>query len=118
MRRWIRIPAKDEKRGLGSWHVVRGEAMEADFARCKAAGLLPVAWEIEEFEVVKDERGKEPNVLVRHGALVHQFHRVAVGLPGAQINEQTMKFAHAQLKHLLETVLVVENEEKTDDPQA
>lgn len=108
MRKWIRISGAGEFRGEGNWQEVRGDVMERDFTQCKASGFLPVAWEIAEEEIVRDDRGKEPNFLVRDGAMVHQFHRIAVPLYGP--GQKPLQYAQRQLQHLLKTVLVVEGE--------
>lgn len=108
MRKWIRISGPGEFRGDGSWHEVRGDVMEADFAKCKANGFLPVAWEIPAEEIVKDAAGKEPNFVIRNGAMTHQFHRIAVPIFGP--GDKPMQYAQRQLLHLLKTVLVIEGE--------
>lgn len=107
MRRWIRIAGPGEFRGHGSWQQVRGELMEQDFEKCKATSFMPVAWEVGEHDLVKDPRGVMPNFVMHRGMLVNQFHMVAVALP-AQADQRSVQYAHEQLKHLLETVLVVD----------
>jgi len=82
--------------------------MVSDFTRCRHDGSLPVAWEVPEDAIVKDERGKEPNFVMSGGLMVHQFHRVAIPIPTG--NPAAIQAAHSQLKNLLDTVLVIEGE--------
>lgn len=107
MRKWIRIAGPGEIRGQGSWQEVRGDLMELDFANCKATSFMPTAWEVTDHEIVKDPRGAMPTFVMHRGMLVNQFHLVAVGLP-ATADPRAVQHAHEQLKHLLETVLVIE----------
>lgn len=107
MKKWIRISGPGEFRGQGTWHEVRGEKMEADFEQCKATSFLPVIWEVSEAEIVKDPTGKEPHFIMRNGMLIHQFHRVAIAL-AAVADQRSVQHAHAQLKHFLDTVLVID----------
>ena len=107
MKKWIRISGAGEFRGEGTWHEVRGDMMEQDFAKCKATNFLPVVWEISEEEVVQDPRGKSPTFIMRGGALIHQFHRVAISLPSTA-DQRAVAYAHEQLKHFLETVLIID----------
>lgn len=107
MRKWIRIAGPGEFRGQGSWQEVRGDLMEQDFANCKATSSMPTAWEVTDHEIIKDPRGVMPDFAMHRGMLVNQFHMVAVALP-AQADQRAVQYAHGQLKHLLETVLVVD----------
>lgn len=107
MRKWIRLSGAGEFRGEGTWHEVRGDLMEQDFAACKATNFLPAVWEVSEAEIIADPRGKEPNFIMRAGMLVHQFHRVAIAIP-AVADQRAIQYAHLQLKDFLEKVLVVD----------
>uniref|UniRef100_A0AAU7VGM2 Uncharacterized protein n=1 Tax=Dinoroseobacter phage vB_DshS_R26L TaxID=3161158 RepID=A0AAU7VGM2_9CAUD len=108
MLKWIRLSGPGEFRGDGTWHEVRGDAMEKDFAKCKETGFLPVAWEVPESEIVKDSRGKEPNYVIRDGLVVHQFHRIAVPIIG--VGDKAKQYAHRQLMHLLKSKLIIEGD--------
>jgi hypothetical protein len=107
VKKWIYIPGAGEFLGEGTWHEVRGDLMEQDFAACKAANSLPAVWEVSEAEIIADPRGKEPNFIMRAGMLVHQFHRVAIAIP-AVADQRAIQFARLQLKDFLEKVLAVD----------
>ena len=106
MKKWIRLPDAGRLRGTGSWQQVRGDAMEADYEKSKVNGYLPVAWEISDGGRV--EPCLAQGVVVHNGAMTHQFHLVAV--PVSSKSDAHVAAAREQLKHLIETVLVVEGE--------
>ena len=112
LRKWIRIPGGGELRGGGTWHLVKGDLMEEDFARHKLTGYLPIAWEIPEAVIVRDPMGGEPKYIVLNDAMVDQFFRIATPLSAR--TAQAIKAAQSQIANLLEIELVIDME-KSDD---
>lgn len=110
MKKWIRLSGAGEFRGEGSWHAVRGEVMERDWAECARTGFLPVAKEVSGRDRVFDDRQppRQPNFVIEDGWMVHQFHEVAVKING--VGDLAMQFAQRQLLHLIKTTLEIEGE--------
>lgn len=108
--KYIRLPGGTE----GSWHVVRGSAMERDWEICSRQGGLPIAKLFPGREKVFDDRQppRTPNFVVEDGWLIHQFHEVGVKIQGS--GNKALTFAQHQLLNLIKTKLVVDGTQSCD----
>ena len=100
MRKWIKL--------VGGWQPVAGAAMERDFDNCCRSFERPVAREFPDRGLVKDDRESTPTFAVEGGWMIHQFHNLGVKLRGG--DHRSMRFAHGQLKSLLEARYIIEGE--------
>ncbi|HEY7823722.1 MAG TPA: hypothetical protein VIG24_12850 [Acidimicrobiia bacterium] len=109
-KKWIRLSGAGEFRGEGSWHEVRGAAMERDWSDCERTGFLPVAKTVAGREMVHTDQQppRTPNFVIEDGWMVHQFHEVAVKING--VGDQAMQHAQRQLLNLIKTTLEIAGE--------